>query len=158
MKSINKYFALAILVCLVSTWELSAQTKSKSKSRSTSQSKAKQVESRGRLPKYFAHLKLKEEQREEVFSVQSKYKKEIADLTKELENLKESQQEDLYDILSRTQKTLYNKYVAGTLKVGESSSKKESSGKPALKSKASRKTSRKSTSSGKKKSSRSKSK
>lgn len=131
MKTAFKLFALSASLFLFCASEISAQSKSSTSSKAST----KQVKGSGksksskpkfsrsssgprRLPRYFAHLKLKEEQREEVFQVQAEYKQEINALMNQLAELKEEQQERLEDILTRTQKSLLNKYKAGTLKIG----------------------------------------
>ena len=137
IRSIFCVCVLPVAICLFFSTDLVAQSKS-SKSRSTAKrsterkSTAKKSSKRGtttkkdsssksrtRLPRYFTHLKLTEEQREDVRQLQAKQKKEMETMLKQLEELREEHMDNLEDLLSRTQKTLLNKYKAGTLKVGE---------------------------------------
>ena len=143
MKNLFRLCVLVVAVSCFGSAELSAQSKSKTKSKTTASKKtSSKKKSSGRLPRYFTHLKLDEAQRDEVRQIQADYKKQLADLNEKMAELKEEQQGALEDVLTRTQKTLYNKYVAGTLTVGNklptnTSSKKET--KETSKSKRSKK-------------------
>lgn len=146
--------ALIFCFCQVDVWAQTKSTRTKSSraKSSRSQSSSKSGSFKPRLPKYFTHLKLKEEQKEEIYSIQEKYRKKIEDLTKELAKLKEDQLEECEDVLTRTQKTLYNKYKAGTLKIGSKPSSSSPSSKSKTKSSSKSKSGKKSSSSSRKKS------
>ena len=159
MKSL--YIAVCfLLVTIVSVDSVSAQSKSSkskssaSKKTSTSKSSSKKSsKSTGRLPAFFGQLKLKDDQRTDIYDIQSKYKSEMDAMAKKLEELKEKQTKEVEGVLTRTQKTLLNKLrkgssseVASTAKSSakKASSSKSSSKKPSTKKSTSKKSSSKS--------------
>ena len=120
-----------ILALCVTASTVTALAQSKSSSKSSKTTTTKKVTSKyHRLPTYYGQLKLKKEQVEEIYSIKDKFGPKIADLMKELDDLKEEQAEEIKDVLTRTQVTAYNKLVAGTApKTSSSSSSKSSSSK-----------------------------
>jgi hypothetical protein len=102
--------ATALLLCLA---DVSAQSRTRPSESAAGRKAVK------RLPRYFTHLNLKVDQLEEVAQIQSRYKAEISALANQLAELKEEQQNKLEKVLTRTQKTLLNKYKSGALKVGK---------------------------------------
>lgn len=115
------------LVVTVGTLTAVAQTKSSSKS---SSSKSK-VEARyRRLPSFYGKLKLSDEQKEEIYSIKSRFGPEIDELEAKLDELREEQADEIKDVLTRTQVTALNKLIDGsesTKKSSSSKSKKTSS-------------------------------
>jgi Spy/CpxP family protein refolding chaperone len=76
----------------------------KSSSRKTSKSAAaKQEMSGGRLPRYFAGL-VDDEQREEIYQIQLKYREQIQELEKELAELEQEQLGAMEKVLTTTQR------------------------------------------------------
>ncbi|APZ94971.1 hypothetical protein [Fuerstiella marisgermanici] len=104
-----------------------AQTKKSSSSKSKTVAAKKDSSPYHRLPAYYGQLKLKPEQREEVYKIKDEYGPKIDKLEKELEELKEAQDEEIKDVLTRTQVTALNKLVAAASAKSKSSGKSTSS-------------------------------
>ena len=102
--------ATALLLCLA---DASAQSRTRPSESAAGRKAVK------RLPRYFTHLNFKVDQLEEVAQIQSRYKAEISALANQLAELKEAQQNKLEKVLTRTQKSLLNKYKSGALKVSK---------------------------------------
>jgi hypothetical protein len=93
------------------------------KSRSTKKAKP----SKKRLPRYFAQLKLDDGQREQILEIQAEYARQVdakrelmAQLRKELDQLREDQERDYNKVLKTSQrrrlKELRNRSVRSTKK------------------------------------------
>jgi len=59
---------------------------------------------KGYLPMYWKQLGLTDAQRQKVYDVQAKYKEKMADLEKQLKQLKSQERDELFEVLSREQK------------------------------------------------------
>ena len=130
MNMISRNLMAPILALCVTASTVTALAQSKSTSKSSKTTTTKKVTSKyHRLPTYYGQLKLKKEQVEEIYTIKDKFGPKIAELMKELEDLKEEQAEEIKDVLTRTQVTAYNKLVAGTAPKTSSSSSKSSSSK-----------------------------
>ena len=132
--------AFALMV-IVSSLTAAAQTKSKtsaSKSKTeTKEEKAaeKKVSSKyHRLPTYYGQLELDEEQIAEIYSIRDSFGPKIDALMKEIEELKDQQDEKIKDVLTRTQVTALNKLKAGGKSSANSDSPKKSTTKSSSKS------------------------
>ncbi|MDG2219962.1 MAG: hypothetical protein P8L85_01180 [Rubripirellula sp.] len=99
----------------------------KSTSRKTSKSAAaKQEMSGGRLPRYFAGL-VDDDQREEIYQIQSKFREQIQELEKELAELEQEQLGAMEKVLSTAQrKELASLRSAASKKKANSSRTKKS--------------------------------
>lgn len=113
-----RMLSVAVLGCvLMGSMEGHAQTKSKSKSSSAAKATAtkSKVDSKyRRLPSYFGQLKLKEEQRDEVYEVRAEYGPKIEELEKQLEKLKADMMKKMEAALTTTQKRELTKLRKGT--------------------------------------------
>ena len=123
----------------------SSKSKSKAKSGSSSSrsrsssSKSKSSASGHRLPAYYAQVGLKDEQRDEIYEIQDKFKSEIQALEKKLADLREKMNDDIEDVLTRTQKTKLNALKRAASSGSKSSSTKSSSSKKSSSSRSSSK-------------------
>lgn len=116
---------------------------SSSRSKSSSKAKTAKVSANGnRLPAYYGQIGLKDEQRAEIYEIQESYKSEIASLEKKLAALKEKMNDDIEDVLTRTQKTKLNSLKRAAASGSKSSSSKSSS-KSSTKKSSSRSSSKK---------------
>lgn len=155
MKELIKVIFCTVLIWQFAAADLPAQSRSGSKAKSSAKKKstAKRKVSRGRLPRYYTHLDLDDEQRDEIFDIQEAYKEKLAELKEQLEELRELQAEEYKDVLTRSQVITLNKYLAGSLKVGgkkstsKTSSKSSTAKEPSGKKSASRKSTSKKTTS-----------
>ncbi|MEO2016496.1 MAG: hypothetical protein ABGZ53_19230 [Fuerstiella sp.] len=114
-------FIASILAVAITAGAMTALAQ-KSSSRSSAKDKA--TSKYHRLPTHYGQLKLKDEQRQEIYELKEKYGKQIDELEEELAELKDEQKEEIKDVLTRTQVTALNKLIAAA-----SSSKKKSSSK-----------------------------
>ena len=108
-------YAFALLfsgVCLVAFAADKKTTSRKSGKASTT----KQETSGGRLPRYFSSL-VDDEQREEIYQIQAKYREQIAELEQQLAELEMEQLEAMEKVLTTTQrKELASMRAAATKK------------------------------------------
>lgn len=95
----------------------------KSSSKSSAKSKEKVVSRYHRLPTYYGQLKLKPEQKDEIYKLKEEFGQQIDELQEQLAELKEQQAEAIKDVLTRTQVTALNKLIAA----GSSSAAQKSS-------------------------------
>ena len=102
-----------------------AQTKSSSKV----SAKEKAAMKYHRLPTHYGQLKLKDEQKQEMYTLKEKYGSQIDELQEQLAELKEEQAEEIKDVLTRTQVTALNKLIAARSSSKTKSSSKKSSSK-----------------------------
>ena len=131
-------FLAPVLALLISTGAFSAMAQTKSKS-SSSKSKASATEEKEttkkktskyhRLPPYYGQLELKDEQIEDIYQIKDSYGEKIDALMKELEELKDKQDEEIKDVLTRTQVTALNKLIASRSSDSKSSTSKKSTSK-----------------------------
>ena len=118
----NRFLAPMLAVAItVGAMSAVAQTKS---SRSSS-SKSKAASKYHRLPAYYGQLKLKDDQKQEIYKIKQTYGEKIDALEEELAELKEEQADEIKDVLTRTQVTALNKLIAA----GSSKTKTVSSSK-----------------------------
>jgi hypothetical protein len=59
---------------------------------------------KGTLPPGFNKLGLSDKQKSDIFAIQAKYKKQIAALRKQIEQLREKQKTDTFAVLTKEQK------------------------------------------------------
>jgi hypothetical protein len=97
---------VALVVALAVVWGTSAQGPAK-----------------GKLPQYWKQLGLSEAQKSEVFKVNEKYDKEIADHEAKVKTLKAEKKTKLLAILTDAQKEQLKKIIAS--KVGEDTKDKK---------------------------------
>jgi Spy/CpxP family protein refolding chaperone len=83
----------------------------------------KEEKKKDTLPAFFKDLELTDEQKGKIVDVQKDYKpkigdlaKEIAGLTKKLNELKKSEQSDIFKVLTEAQKKRYDELVADAKK------------------------------------------
>ncbi|GIX03861.1 MAG: hypothetical protein KatS3mg113_0867 [Planctomycetaceae bacterium] len=58
----------------------------------------------GRLPNNFGQLGLSNEQRQKIYSIQSKYNEQIEELTRQVDALKKKRDEEIENVLTAAQK------------------------------------------------------
>ncbi|MBX3444023.1 MAG: hypothetical protein KF774_16560 [Planctomyces sp.] len=98
------FLCLALVVGQAVRTGWSAQESEKSqKSAARAEESAKP---RGRLPAHFAKLGLSDEQRGDIYSIQSLYDARIDDLLAQLEELRGQRDGEIEDVLTARQKTL----------------------------------------------------
>ena len=131
-RSVHRFIA-PILAVAITAGAMTALAQSKSSSKSSAKEKA--ASKYHRLPTYYGQLKLKDEQKEEIYKLKEAYGSQIEELQEELAELKDKQAEEIKDVLTRTQVTALNKLIAA----GSSSKAKRSSKKSSSKSKSSTK-------------------
>ena len=66
-----------------------------------------------RLPAHFGKLKLKPDQIEEIYEIREQYGEKLAKLRQQMEALREEQQEQLDDVLTKTQLSALKKFRDG---------------------------------------------
>lgn len=66
-----------------------------------------------RLPAHFGKLKLKPDQMEEIYEIREQYGEKLAKLRQQLEALRQEQQEQLDDVLTKTQLSALKKFRDG---------------------------------------------
>lgn len=84
----------------------------------------------GRLPAHYGKLGISSEQRSKIYGVQATYKKQIADLQKQIDGLKAKQDTEVQAVLTADQKKKLDEILAEAKKAAEarsSKSKKKSS-------------------------------
>jgi Spy/CpxP family protein refolding chaperone len=64
----------------------------------------KPTKTKGQLPPGFKKLNLTEEQKKQIFGIQSTYKKKIAALKKQIEELQDKQKSEIFNVLTKEQK------------------------------------------------------
>ncbi len=126
-----KHFVAPLLAIALTAGALTAvaQTKKSTSSKSKSTTAKKESSPYHRLPPYYGQLKLKPEQKQEIYAIKDKFGPEIAKYEKALEDLKAEQNEEIKDVLTRTQVTALNKLLSGSSSWKSSSSKSSSSKK-----------------------------
>lgn len=108
---------IAVLVCgLTGSTEGYSQSKSaaKSSSKTSSAAKSKVTTKHRRLPTYFGQLKLKDDQREEVYKVRADFGPKLEELEKQLEKMKVDMMKKMEAALTTTQKRELTKLRNGT--------------------------------------------
>ena len=73
------------------------------------------VFTREQLPQNWAKLGLSDDQKQSVYATQAKYKKELDELKKKLEELKDKERKELEDVLTREQKAKLKDIIAGKI-------------------------------------------
>lgn len=150
MRHPSRKFIAPVLALVITAGTLTAvaQTKSKtSSSKASTKTEKKETSKYHRLPTYFGQLKLKDEQRQEIYSLKEKFGPKIEALEKELEELNQEMDDAIEDVLTRTQKTALNKLRDGSSKTKTVSSSKSSKSKSESESSDSKSSSAKSGSS-----------
>jgi len=66
---------------------------------------------RGRLPNYFGKIGLSTEQREKIYAVQRQYRMQMEELEKQIQALREMQEEDIQAVLTDDQKSSLGKLL-----------------------------------------------
>ena len=64
---------------------------------------------------YWAKLGLSEDQKQSVYSTQAKYKKELDDLKKKMDDLKDKEKKELEDVLTKEQKAKLKDIITGKI-------------------------------------------
>ena len=85
---------------------------------------------RGRLPQYYGQVGISSKQRQEIYDVQAVYKKQIDELQKQIDALKEKQNAEVVAVLTPEQKKKLDELLAAAKKAAEerrSKSKKKTS-------------------------------
>ncbi|MCP4506384.1 MAG: hypothetical protein GY903_24535 [Fuerstiella sp.] len=127
MKRTTHRFIASILAVAITAGAMTALAQKKSSSKSVAKDKA--AAKYHRLPTYYAKLKLKDEQKQEIYELKEKYGSQIDELQEQLTELKEEQAEEIKDVLTRTQVTALNKLIAARSSSKAKSSSKKSSSK-----------------------------
>lgn len=124
---------LMAIVILAGAYNPEPQSKSSSK-------KSDSLQKYRRLPTYFGQLDLKDDQKEEIYSIREAYGPRIDELKQELAELREEEQDEIKDVLTRTQVTALNKLKAGAKSsISPASSSKSSSRRKSSRSSSSKK-------------------
>ncbi|MCP4175106.1 MAG: hypothetical protein GY758_30530 [Fuerstiella sp.] len=126
-RSVHRFIA-PILAVTITAGAMTALAQ-KSSSKSSSKTKEKVVSKYHRLPTYYGQLKLKEEQKQEIYNLKEKFGEQIDELQEQLAELKEQQAEEIKDVLTRTQVTALNKLIAAGSSSKSNSTKKSSARK-----------------------------
>jgi Spy/CpxP family protein refolding chaperone len=64
----------------------------------------KPTKTKGQLPPGYKKLNLSDEQKTKIFGIQASYRKQVAALKKQLEDLQDKQKEEVFNVLTRDQK------------------------------------------------------
>ena len=121
-----------LLVCALASFcvtAIGAEKKSSTKSTKTTASKAKtadQEELTGRLPRYFSSL-VDEEQRDEIYEIQTSYRDKIEELEQQLADLRSKEMAAIEKVLTTTQRKELADLRAGEKPAAKASSKTASS-------------------------------
>ena len=86
---------------------LSAQEKTQAEE--TPQEKTRKPP-RGRVPNGFGKIGISEQQKEEIYTIQGRYKAQVEDLLAQLEELKSQEAEEIHNVLTDDQKLALKKY------------------------------------------------
>lgn len=78
----------------------------------------------GRLPAHYGKLGISSDQRAKIYGVQSTYKKQIADLQKQIDALKTKQNTEVQAVLTADQKKKLDEILAEAKKAAEARSSK----------------------------------
>jgi cell division protein ZapA (FtsZ GTPase activity inhibitor) len=78
----------------------------------------------GRLPAYYGKVGVSSEQRKKIYSIQAAYKKQIADLQKQIDELKGKQNTEVAAVLTSDQKNKLDEHLAAAKKAAEARSSK----------------------------------
>jgi TolA-binding protein len=82
----------------------------------------------GRLPPHYGKLGISSEQRTEIYGIQATYKKQITDLQKQIDELREKQGTEVTGVLTSDQKKKLTEHLTAAKKAAEArSSRKKSS-------------------------------
>ncbi|HSG69374.1 MAG TPA: hypothetical protein VLA12_03120 [Planctomycetaceae bacterium] len=65
---------------------------------------------RGRVPAGFGKIGVSENQKEEIYAIQARYKAQVEDLLAQLEELKSQEAEEIHNVLTDDQKLALKKY------------------------------------------------
>ena len=65
---------------------------------------------RGRIPNGFGKVGVTDKQREEIYRIQAQYREEVRQLQQELDDLKEREYLEVYDVLTDDQKAAFKKW------------------------------------------------
>ena len=126
-RSVHRFIAPILAIALTAGAMTALAQKSSSKS--SAKSKEKVVSKYHRLPTYYGQLKLKAEQKEEIYELKEEFGEQIEELQEQLAELKEQQAEEIKDVLTRTQVTALNKLIAAGSSGKKSSTAKSSRSK-----------------------------
>ena len=78
----------------------------------------------GRLPAHYGKLGISSDQRAKIYGVQATYKKQIADLQKQIDGLKAKQNTEVQAVLTADQKKKLDEILAEAKKAAEARSSK----------------------------------
>lgn len=70
---------------------------------------------KGFLPANWAKLGLSEDQKQKVYETQAKYKKELDELRKKMDDLKDKEKKDLEEVLTKEQKAKLKDIISGKI-------------------------------------------
>lgn len=122
MTSVRTFALACLTIGLFTAIDGHAQSKATQSKSTKAAASSKKVDAKyRRLPSYFGQLKLKEEQRNEVYEIKAEYGPKIEELEKQLEKLREEMMKEIEGTLTTTQKRALTKFRNGT---GTSTTKK----------------------------------
>jgi hypothetical protein len=98
-----RFFALMLAIVVLSGPGVFSQEKKDKDTKDTA---------KGMLPTYWKQLGLSKDQTQEVYTIQAKYKAEIAKLRAELDELEGKQKKELEKVLTDAQKTKLREIIA----------------------------------------------
>ena len=116
---------MLLMTIAVSMFVANGIANSQSKSKSSKKEEAKTSEGeevKGRLPRYYGQLELKEEQVTEIYKLQFSYREKIQELEDQLAALREEMNDECEKVLTSTQKKILADLRGGT---GEKEDKEE---------------------------------
>ena len=126
----NRRFAPMVLVAAVAltiSTQLSVESTVGQEKASTKPAPAKvSKKPSGRPPAQYGKLGLSTEQRTKIYGIQADYKKQIADLQKQIDALKGKQTSDIQGVLTTDQKKKLDELQAAAKKAAEDRKKKPS--------------------------------
>lgn len=128
----KRLFALGLVVCFALTFinyhqsaksatalaQEAKQSEKKAKADSSERRKA-----RGRLPNYYGQIGLSEEQRTQIYGIQSKYRMQLQDLQKQINELRQKQDAEISAVLTKEQSAKLEKTLADVQKRREAQKK-----------------------------------
>ena len=109
---------LAVLCCLtvpdasISALSLNAQETDSQESAQESKSTTTRKKPRGRVPNHYGKLGLTNDQKEEIYAIQTNYRDQIAALQAQINELQQEQAAEIYLVLSDLQKNSLNKILS----------------------------------------------
>lgn len=97
-KMVLASLASSLVVAAMSLTSIGQEAKKSEKAKPTAKQKAK-----GRLPAYYKDV-VTDQQRDQIYTIQAKYEKQLADLRAQIETVQSKQNEEIEALLSAEQK------------------------------------------------------